>query len=660
MHTYPHTTLPLLKTQMYLTTYPRYVLQCVGVLLSFLCHAAVAQVCATPGNDAATSSIAGIVNTYYPGTGAAVPPGATSIAVGALDTAGNNTPIAPGDLLIVIQMQGAEINSSNSDCYGDGVGTAGCATRTVTSASYAGGNLTSNYLAGNWEYCTATSTATASVGVVCAGPAGGTVGSYRNSAASPTAGAYRYQVVRVPQYAVVTLTANVVPLAWNGAAGGVLALQASGAINLGGFNLDASARGFRGGGVTFFQPYGPSVLDPADGSSFYRAVSGNIIGPGPGGEREGNFKAEGIAGTPQLIYSGAAQINTGFEGYPDGSRGRGAPGNAGGGGNNQNGGGGGGGNGGVGGNGGGCWNDASRPTTFRDCGGFGGDGASRSGNNLALSPSRLILGGGGGAGHADGGGTSCELGAWGGNGGGLIVVRAATMTGTGGLLANGANGFEPSFTAGGCTDAGGGAGAGGTIVAAVTNGLAGRTVQAAGGIGANSSYSQHGPGGGGGGGVIYYNTAGGAPSTLATGGANGTDRGNAFPPAAPWFSTTGNGSVLAGPTSVFTPACSTVLAVTKTDAITSVQAGGTTSYTVTFTNSGASAADAAVAKDTPGAGLACTVLSCTASSTPIAAVCPAAAQWPNLLSPAGLALPTLPALGSVSFVLACDVTATGQ
>lgn len=61
---------------MYLTTYPRYVLQCVGVLLSFLCHAAVAQVCATPGNDAAKSSIAGIVYTYYSGTGAAVPPGA--------------------------------------------------------------------------------------------------------------------------------------------------------------------------------------------------------------------------------------------------------------------------------------------------------------------------------------------------------------------------------------------------------------------------------------------------------------------------------------------------------------------------------------------------------------------------------------------------------
>jgi uncharacterized repeat protein (TIGR01451 family) len=228
------------------------------------------------------------------------------------------------------------------------------------------------------------------------------------------------------------------------------------------------------------------------------------------------------------------------------------------------------------------------------------------------------------------------------------------------VLANGANGFEPNFTAGACTDAGGGAGAGGTIVAAVTTGLVGRTMLAVGGNGANSSYSQHGPGGGGGGGVIYYNTAGGAPTALATGGANGTDRGNLTPPAGPWFSTSGNGSVLAGSTTAFTPACSTVLSVTKTDNVTSVQAGGTTSYTVTFTNSSATAADGAIVKDMPSTGLVCTVLSCLPAATPIAAVCPAAAQWPNLLSPAGVALPALPALGSVSFILQCNVTATAQ
>ncbi len=638
----------------------RLVLQLVCASLGLAGHVAVAQVCASPGSNSAVATIANIVNSYYPGTSAAVPVGSSSIALGGLEPTGNTAPIAPGDLLMVIQMQGAAIDSSNSDCYGDGVGTAGCATRTETTASYAGGNLTSNYLAGNWEYCTATSAAGAAVGVVCGGPGGGTLRAYSSSAATASAGAYRYQVVRVPQYASVTLAGDVLPLAWNGAVGGVLALQASGAINMAGFNLDASARGFRGGGVTFFAPYGPSLLDPVDGSSFYRAPSANILGPGPGGEREGSFKAEGVAGTPQLVYNGVAQINTGFDGYPNGSRGRGAPGNAGGGGNNQNGGGGGGGNGGAGGNGGGCWNDASRPTTFRDCGGFGGDGANRAGNNLALSVSRVILGGGGGAGHVDGGGTNCELGARGGNGGGLVVVRAASMAGTGNVLANGANGFEPNFTAGGCTDAGGGAGAGGTLVVAVGTGLAGRNLQAIGGNGANSSYSQHGPGGGGGGGAIYYNTAGAAPTATANGGATGTDRGNLTPPAGPWFSTTGNGTVLAGPTTVFTSACSTVLSVSKTDGAASVLSGGSTSYTITFTNSGATAADGATVTDTPSAGLSCTVLSCTATSSPVAAACPAPALWPNLLSPAGVALPSLPALSSVSFVVLCDVTATGQ
>ncbi len=625
-----------------------------------LCNLAVAQVCATPGSNASTTSIAGIVNSYYPGTGTNVGVGATSIPVGSLDVAGHTTAVAPGDLLMVVQMQGAEIDLTNSDCYGDGVGTAGCATRVETSTSYAGGNLPSNYKAGTWEYCTATSVAGAFVGVVCAGPSGGTAKAYQASPASASVGAYRYQVIRVPQYNNVALAADVTPLAWNGSTGGVLAMQASGTVNMGGFNLNATGRGFRGGGVTFIAPYGPPVADPINGSSFYRAAAGNLIAPGPCGEREGNFKAKGVAGTPQLVYNGVAQINTGADGYPNGSRGRGAPGNAGGGGNNQNGGGGGGGNGGLGGNGGGCWNDATRPTTFRDCGGFGGDGASRAGNNLALSVSRVILGGGGGAGHVDGGGANCELGGWGGNGGGLIVLRAAALAGAGNLLANGANGFEPNFTVGACTDAGGGAGAGGTIVAAVTTGLGGRSLQAVGGNGANSSHSQHGPGGGGGGGAIYYNTGGAAPATLATGGTNGTDRGNLTPPAGPWFSTSGIGSVLAAPTGAFTPACSTALSVTKTNGVTNLQAGGTTSYTVTFVNSGATAADGATAVDSPSAGLACTVQSCIPSTTPIAAACPGVALWPNLLTPSGVPIPALPALASVTFVVACNVTATGQ
>ena len=483
-----------------------------------------------------------------------------------------------------------------------------------------------------------------------------TVNAYRSVASTGAAGdgTYSYQVVRVPQYANAALTGNLTALPWNGSAGGVLALQSNGTINLAGFNLNVSASGFRGGGVNFTAPYGPSVLDPDNGSSFYLAPTGTL----PGGEHEGSFKGEGIAGTPQLVYNGSAQTNTGIDGYTGGSRSRGAPGNAGGGGNNQNAGGGGGGNGGQGGQGGGGWNDASRPTTFRDSGGFGGDGASRTGNNLNLSASRLIMGGGGGGGHVDGGGNSCDLGAWGGNGAGIIIVRAATFSGTGSLLANGSNGFGPNV-AGGCTDAAGGAGAGGTVLAAVTTGLSGRAISANGGTGATSSYTAHGPGGGGGGGVVYYNSASGAPSITATGGPNGLDTPTVSPVTA-WFATTGTVSALTASTTILTTGCSTVLDVTKTDAVSSVQAGGTTSYTVTFVNSGATAADGATAKDLPGQGLSCTVFSCSASLLPIPASCPAAASWPNLLTAGGLAISVFPAKSSVTFIVNCNVTATGQ
>ena len=269
--------------------------------------AALAQVCATPSRDSATTSIAGIINSYYPGTAGTVPSGAVSISIGSAQP-GGAAAIAPGDLLIVMQMQGAQINSSNSDCYGDGAGAAGCATRATTSASYGGGNVSANYLAGNWEYCTATSAAGATVGVTFGGAGGGTVKTYQSAPSSGAAsnGNYSYQVVRVPQYANVALAAGVNPLAWNGTVGGVLGLQAAGTVTMAEFNLNASARGFRGGGQTFAVPYGPSVLDPVNGTTIYLAPAGGL----PGGEREGSFKGEGIAGTPRLVYNGAAQIDT--------------------------------------------------------------------------------------------------------------------------------------------------------------------------------------------------------------------------------------------------------------------------------------------------------------------------------------------------------------
>ena len=50
-------------------------------------------------------------NTYYPGTQANVAAGATSITLGAIGAGPNfgNTPIATGDIVLIIQMQGAQI-----------------------------------------------------------------------------------------------------------------------------------------------------------------------------------------------------------------------------------------------------------------------------------------------------------------------------------------------------------------------------------------------------------------------------------------------------------------------------------------------------------------------------------------------------------------------
>ena len=116
-----------------------------------------------------------------------------------------------------------------------------------------------------------------------------------------------------------------------------------------------------------------------------------------------------------------------------------------------------------------------------------------------------------------------------------------------------------------------------------------------------------------------------------------------------------------------TVVASTLLAATKTNAVTSVTAGGTTSYTLTFSNSGGYAADNALIKDTQSAGLTCNTVTCT--STTGAASCPtglvlatptAVASVPNLFNGTGITIPAFPAASTVLLTVACSVTATGQ
>jgi len=162
-----------------------------GFLASRSVDTAFAAPCATPGADGPGGTLTGTINTYHPGTANAAA-GATSISVGA--SRGAATAIAAGDLLLVIQMQDAAINSANTDSYGDGVagGTASGSTNVNNS--------------GEFEYVLATGAVAAGVvGISGAGAGSGLVNSYVNAAATATQGQRRFQVVRVPQYSIATL-----------------------------------------------------------------------------------------------------------------------------------------------------------------------------------------------------------------------------------------------------------------------------------------------------------------------------------------------------------------------------------------------------------------------------------------------------------------------
>lgn len=456
-------------------------------------------ICDAP--QAASFSSAGtIINSYYPGV-ASVSADATRIQVGTKRVEGAGEAIQPGDLLMVIQMQGSEINSSNTNNYGANTGTARGYTSTV---------------AGNYEYVYAASGVVSGV-VYLAQPL---KKSYTNANATGTAGQYRFQVVRVPEYTSLNIAsgASITNAEWDGSTGGIIAANVAGTITFnGGVAIDASALGFRGGG-------GRLLIDEKDAGMLntdYRTNSS---------KKANGSKGEGIAGTPKYTRSlGNTLVNNGAEGYPNGSYAQGAPGNAGGGGtdgnpynNDQNTGGGGGGNGGNGGRGGRAWN---KPAQY---GGYGG------GTFNERSANRLILGGGGGAGTtnngtAEGKGYSVNYQdgfySSGGSGGGMVFLTVGAVSGTGTINANGADGLAVE------NDGGGGGGAGGSVYfyAANTSGMSNITINAKGGKGGNAWISQadngtpndgdpeHGPGGGGAGGVIFTNASVNGSSSVVGG-----------------------------------------------------------------------------------------------------------------------------------------------
>src|SRR6202022_1176503 len=354
--------------------------------------------CATPGRDG-TATLTGVINTYYPGSGTAAGSGAITLGV----ATGAASPIAIGDLVLVSQMQDAAIDSTNTGALGDGVAGAPATGWTALNS------------AGLYEYAGATRAVPLVGGsLTVSSPL---INTYTQAAPTAAQGQRDFQVIRVPQYVAATLTAGLTAGAFNGSTGGVLVFDVEGALTLNGAAVSVAQEGFRAGlGRRLAGGVGGTGTD-------YVNLSANPFHA---------QKGEGIAGTPQYVYSSlnGTTANNGIDGLPNGSTARGAPGTAGGGGtdphptaNDQNTGGGGGANGGGGGMGGNSWN------TNLPMGGFGGTA-------FPATPARGTGRGGGGAGTRNNSGAITNASS-GGSGGGIVMIRTGSVSGAGTLTADG-------------------------------------------------------------------------------------------------------------------------------------------------------------------------------------------------------------------------------
>ena len=528
-------------------------------------------VCATPGRDGIGGTLNSVLNAYYaPAANGVVAAGATTVTLSAVAAGGASTPIASGDLLLIIQMQDAAINSTNTGSYGDGVP----------------GDPASGYTAlnnaGNFEFVTATNAVATTGGALTfsgTGPTGGLLNTYTQAAyVAGTQGQRSFQVIRVPQYTSATLASGLTAMPWNGATGGVVAIDVASQLTLGG-TVSLDGEGFRGGA-------GRKLGGGGGANTDYVTLSTNNADAS---------KGEGIAGTPAYVANATITnlTNTGVEGYPNGSYSRGAPADAGAGAtdahpsaNDQNSGGGGGGNGGTGGQGGYGWNSAGV------VGGFGG-------SPFPSSTSALVLGGGAGAGTTNDGTADpantnpAGINSSGAAGGGILIIHAGSVVGTGTITANGQSALHVA------NDGGGGGGAAGSIrVLASSGGLAGLTVSANGGAGGNTWATQpggtpfpgnrHGPGGGGSGGYLWLSATPASSSIL--GGNNGltTTSADAYG-ATPGTSGASAINVTIPQTPGTQPGAecaSADLSVSNTETPNPVSPGGAISYSQTVTNIG--------------------------------------------------------------------------
>jgi hypothetical protein len=501
-------------------------------------QANIASVCAVPGKDGPlTLGASDMPNTYYAGITAAK--GSKTIVVSTTPTGNSATPIAAGDLLLIMQMQGATmtLSSTKTDVnYG-----------TVNSAT-----------AGTNEYVVAASTVDASGNLKLLTALSNNYTTVNATSASTPF--QQFQVVRVPQYSTLTLNGTVKGLAWNGKTGGILALEVAGNTDFTTGTLNMDGAGFRGGA---------GIQNVTGGTNdIYVAANSNTGSTIPTATLlRYASKGESIGGTPYQVYNGVSAVSGGsftYQNYAIGSFSQGRIATGGGGGVCFTGaasgnmpGGGGGANGGAGGAG-------QAYGTSNGNAGNGGTVVPTATPTPSFTP--LYLGGGGGAGVNMSTSSINFLQSSGSTGGGIIILRSGSVSGTATVSATGNSG--PSMSIG----AGGGGGGGGTIVLNASTGLGNLTANANGGSG---TFSQtNGDGGGGGGGVVISNATLSSNTSSLGGSSNGT-AGTSSTPTATATSRTD-----------CTPALVTTLRTTTPNVVRSGSMKATYIYTISNTGAG--------------------------------------------------------------------------
>lgn len=291
------------------------------------------------------------------------------------------------------------------------------------------------------------------------------------------------QLLKVPSHTNITITDTIYAQPWDGRTGGVVAIEATGALNFAA-PISVHGSGFRGGDTLNEVNCNPIL------ALGYTGIATSGIGGG---------KGEGIAQ------------------YATDEAGRGPLANGGGGGNDHNSGGGGGSNLTPGGQGG------ERRNAPFGCGGpFPGIG----GVALPLPQGHLFFGGGGGAGDQNN-----LLGSRGGRGGGIVIIKAPNIQANGNFID--IRGESVSTIAGGDGSGGGGAAGSVWIDGQFINGVL--RIEGSGGTGGSTDNSNNpnfcmGPGGGGSGGYVKMTIGAALPNVFANvqGGAAGiTVNGNA-------------------------------------------------------------------------------------------------------------------------------------